>query len=94
MTNFSFLYTKSTYTLFAPACIEAEQIFAASPALCAVGCWKALELAVEWVDALRCFVETNATPSFTSLRSVLCRLEYLGQAAIVKLGNGTSCTNG
>ncbi len=57
MTNFSFLYTKSTYTLFAPACIEAEQIFAASPALCAVGCWKALELAVEWVDAVETSIE-------------------------------------
>ena len=51
MTNFSFLSEKSKYILFAPACIEAEKIYATSPALCAVGCRKALELAVKWVYA-------------------------------------------
>ena len=51
MTNFSFLSEKSEYILFAPACIEAEKIYATSPALCAVGCRKALELAVKWVYA-------------------------------------------
>lgn len=42
MTNFSFLKEKNTYALFAPACVEAERIFAASPAMCAVGCRKGL----------------------------------------------------
>lgn len=51
MTNFSFLSTQPTYALFAPACIEAERVFAASPAMCAVGCRKALELAIKWVYA-------------------------------------------
>ena len=51
MTNFSFLSEKDVYILFAPACIEAEKIYATSPALCAVGCRKALELAVKWVYA-------------------------------------------
>ena len=51
MTNFSFLSEKDEYILFAPACIEAEKIYATSPALCAVGCRKALELAVKWVYA-------------------------------------------
>lgn len=46
MSNFSFLEPKTEYALFAPACIEAERIYASSPALCAVGCRKALELAV------------------------------------------------
>lgn len=49
MTNFSFLQTKSEYALFAPAAIEAEKVFSSSPAICAVGCRKALELAVKWV---------------------------------------------
>ena len=51
MSNFSFLQSKPEYALFAPACIEAEKIFATAPALCAVGCRKALELAVKWVYA-------------------------------------------
>ena len=51
MTNFSFLSQKSEYALFAPACVEAEKIFASAPVMCAVGCRKALELAVKWVYA-------------------------------------------
>ncbi len=50
--NFDFLKEQgSYYELFADACIEAEKVFAASPAMCAVGCRKALELAVKWVYA-------------------------------------------
>lgn len=47
--NFSFLSPKTEYALFAPACMEAEKIYASAPAMCAVGCRKALELAVKWV---------------------------------------------
>lgn len=49
MPNFSFLQQKTEYALFAPACMEAEKIYASAPAMCAVGCRKALELAVKWV---------------------------------------------
>lgn len=50
--NFDFLKTQNGYyDLFADACIEAEKIYATSPAMCAVGCRKALELAVKWVYA-------------------------------------------
>ena len=49
MTNFSFLQSKPDYALFSSACIEAEKIYATAPAMCAVGCRKALELAVKWV---------------------------------------------
>lgn len=49
MFNFSFLQKNEQYALFAPACIEAEKIYASAPAMCAVGCRKALELAVKWV---------------------------------------------
>lgn len=51
MTNFSFLTSQIEYALFAPAAVEAEKVFASSPAMCAVGCRKALELAVKWVYA-------------------------------------------
>lgn len=49
MTNFSYLSTKTEYALFAAAAVEAERVYASSPAMCAVGCRKALELAVKWV---------------------------------------------
>ena len=49
MTNFEFLRNIADYALFANAAIEAEKVFATSPAMCAVGCRKALELAVKWV---------------------------------------------
>ena len=46
MSNFSYLATKSEYSLFANSAIEAEKVFSTSPAMCAVGCRKALKLAV------------------------------------------------
>lgn len=50
--NFEFLKEQNDYYgLFADACIEAEKVFSASPAMCAIGCRKALELAVKWVYA-------------------------------------------
>lgn len=49
MTNFSYLTSKTEYALFAAAAVEAEKVYASSPAMCAVGCRKALELAVKWV---------------------------------------------
>lgn len=51
MSNFGFLKMKKEYELFFPACVEAEKIYASAPAMCAVGCRKALELAVKWVYA-------------------------------------------
>ena len=57
MPNFSFLMEKPEYALFAPACVEAEKIYATAPALCAVGCRKALELAVKWVYAADTSIE-------------------------------------
>ena len=49
MSNFDFLKQKTEYDLFASAAIEAEKVYVTSPAMCAVGCRKALELAVKWV---------------------------------------------
>ena len=51
MSNFSFLTTRTEYALFSSAAVEAEKVFHSSPAMCAVGCRKALELAVKWVYA-------------------------------------------
>ncbi len=49
MTNFEFLKNIKEYALFASAAVEAEKVYVTSPAMCAVGCRKALELAVKWV---------------------------------------------
>ena len=49
MINFSFLQTKPEYAMFAPAAMEAEKVCEAAPAMCVIGCRKALELAVKWV---------------------------------------------
>ena len=49
MTNFGFLTNFKEYAMFSAAAIETEKIYNTSPAMCAVGCRKALELAVKWV---------------------------------------------
>lgn len=48
-TNFEYLTSKKEYRLFAPACVEAENVLNASPAMAVVGSRKALELAVKWI---------------------------------------------
>lgn len=68
MTNFSFLTLKPEYALFSAACAEAEKIFSAAPAMCAVGCRKALELAVKWVYAAD---KTMNPPCRDNLQSLL-----------------------
>ena len=49
MSNFQFLEKQTEYSLFSSAAIEAERVYSSAPAMCAVGCRKALELAVKWV---------------------------------------------
>ena len=68
MINYSFLQDRNEYALFAPACEEAEKIYATSPALCAVGCRKALELAVKWVYSAD---ETMKMPYKDNLQSLI-----------------------
>ena len=68
MSNFSYLATKPEYSLFANSAIEAEKVFSTSPAMCAVGCRKALELAVKWVYAAD---KTITMPYKDNLQSLL-----------------------
>ena len=49
MPNFDFLNDRQEFSLFAASAVEAEKVFATSPAMCVIGCRKALELAVKWV---------------------------------------------
>ena len=66
MTNFGFLSDITEYALFAQSAIEAEKVYASSPAMCAVGCRKALELAVKWVysadKTISCPIRTTSSP--------------------------------
>jgi len=93
MSNFAFLSASAPYTLFAPACLEAEKVLAASPAMCAVGCRKALELAVKWVYA----ADSSLSPPYRdnlqalvhepSFRFALDQRTWGKLPYIIKLGN-------
>ena len=93
MSNFSFLTTQPAYALFAPAAVEAEKVFAASPAMCAVGCRKALELAVKWVYAADSTMQMPYKDNLQSLlhepsfRFAVDRATWGKLPFIVKLGN-------
>lgn len=93
MSNFDFLKSQSAYALFASACVEAEGILGASPALCAVGCRKALELAVKWVYAADAAMEMPYRDNLQALlhawgfRSAMERSVWERLLFIVKLGN-------
>ena len=93
MANFTFLQTQPQYALFAPACTEAEKIYASSPAMCAVGCRKALELAVKWVYSADTSIEMPYKDNLQSLihdptfRFALDSRTWSKLPFIVKLGN-------
>lgn len=99
MANFSFLTVRKEYVLFAPACLEAEKVFKTSPVLCAIGCRKALELAVKWVYA----ADKSLTPPYKDNLSSLIYEDCFRQAVdeatwkklnyVVKLGNLAVHTN-
>lgn len=93
MTNFAFLQTQPQYALFAPACTEAEKIYASAPAMCAVGCRKALELAVKWVYSADTSMEMPYKDNLQSLihepsfRNSVDVVVWKKLPFIVKLGN-------
>lgn len=92
--NFDFLKREDGYyDLFANACIEAERIYATSPAMCAVGCRKALELAVKWVYAADSTIRMPYKDNLSSLlheetfRRCVDEVVWRRALAINKLGN-------
>ena len=92
MANFDYLAFKPEYKLFSAACIEAEKIYHTSPALCAIGCRKALELGVKWVyyaDQLSFPYQDNLqalihNPDFYR---ALDRMTWERLPYVIKLGN-------
>ena len=93
MSNFSFLADKKEYALFSSAAIEAERVYVSSPAMCAVGCRKALELAVKWVYSADSSIEMPYRDNLQSLihepsfRFAVDRNTWGKLPFIVKLGN-------
>lgn len=92
--NFDFLKRDDGYyDLFADACIEAEKIFATSPAMCAVGCRKALELAVKWVYAADSSISMPYKDNLASLlhedsfKGCVDERVWRGTLAVNRLGN-------
>lgn len=93
MTNFDFLGKISDYKLFSKAAIEAEKVYASSPAMCAVGCRKALELAVKWVYSADNSIKMPYKDNLQSLihepsfRFVIDSKTWGKLPYIIKLGN-------
>ncbi len=93
MSNFEFLKNISEYCLFSAAAIEAEKVFCTSPAMCAVGCRKALELAVKWVYSADNTIKMPYKDNLQSLihepsfRLSLDRKTWDRLPFIIKLGN-------
>ncbi len=92
--NFDFLKREDGYySLFADACVEAEKVFPASPAMCAVGCRKALELAVKWVYAIDDSISMPYRDNLSSLLHERTFMEAVDErvwrklVGINKLGN-------
>ena len=93
MSNFDFLKGQKEYVLFADAAIEAEKVYATSPAMAAVGSRKALELAVKWVYSADTSMQMPYKDNLQSLiheKSFRFSVDYKTWGKlpfIVKLGN-------
>ena len=96
--NFSFLKDIREYEMFSGACEDAERTFASSPAMCALACRKAMELAVRWVYAAD---DTMNEPWRSNLASLIHEVSFKnamdtttwGQLRYIwKLGNNAAHT--
>ena len=93
MANFDFLQSIPEYAIFAPAAIEAERVYFTSPAMCAVGCRKALELTVKWVYSADSTMQMPYKDNLQSLlhepsfRFAVDRITWGKLPFLVKLGN-------
>lgn len=93
MSNFEFLKNIQEYALFSAAAEEAEKVYSTSPAMCAVGCRKALELTVKWVYSADNTMKMPYKDNLQSLihepsfRFALDRQTWDKLPFIIKLGN-------
>ncbi|MCH5193041.1 MAG: DEAD/DEAH box helicase family protein [Oscillospiraceae bacterium] len=93
MTNFEFLSKIPEYSIFSSAAIEAEKVYFTSPAMCAIGCRKALELAIKWVysadKTIKMPYKDNLSSLIheTSFRFAVDSQTWGKLPSVVKLGN-------
>ena len=93
MTNFEYLKERQEYALFASAAMEAEKVYISAPAMCAVGCRKALELAVKWVYSADTTMQMPYKDNIQSLihepsfRFAVDSITWGKLPYIIKLGN-------
>ena len=67
MPNFDFLTARQEFAMFAASAVEAERVFATAPAMCVIGCRKALELAVKWVYSVDTGIQMPYRDNLASL---------------------------
>lgn len=91
--NFTFLKNNQQYESFSSACMEAEQSISISPAITALLCRRALELAVKWVYSSDSYLEVPYQDKLSSLihdrtfRDVITPELFPLIKYVVKLGN-------
>ncbi len=91
--NFSFLKNNKQYNSFGSACMEAEQSISISPAITALLCRRALELAVKWVYSSDSYLQVPYQDNLSSLihdrtfKDVITPELFPLIKYIVKLGN-------
>ena len=93
MANFEYLIFNKDYQMFAQSCIEAEKVYFSSPGMCAIGCRKALEMAVKWTYAVD---DTMTMPYQDNLQALIHNPDFYNAVDrktwsllpyIIKLGN-------
>ena len=98
MANFDFLLAVPEYAMFAAAAVEAEKVYHTSPAMCAIGSRKALELAVKWVYA----AEQLDMPYQDNIQALIHNADFRGLIDtrtwslfqyVIRLGNHAVHTN-
>ena len=99
MPNFDFLNGRKEFSMFAASAMEAEKVFASSPAMCVIGCRKALELAVKWVYAVDKSIQAPYKGNLSALiheytfKKQLPDLLFGKIKSIVEFGNRAVHTN-
>lgn len=93
MSNFSFLNERKEFSMFAASALEAEKVFRSSPAMCVIGCRKALELAVKWVYSIDTAIRAPYKDNLSSLIHEPTFREQMPSLLFDKIKSTVSCGN-
>lgn len=93
MANFDYLKSIKQYAIFAESAMEAERVYNTSYSMCAIGCRKALEMAVKWIYKVERDLVTPYNNNLSSLihnpdfHDLLEEKTWKKLPYIVRLGN-------